>query len=66
MPDARLLHKYFDYVPGSREIDENQVECTSTMACKVCGVWRDQDSEISSVEARAWKHLLDDHADLVE
>jgi hypothetical protein len=61
--DSRILREHFTYdEDGWRWIDETFGEKTTVLACTKCS-WRDEDAEITLIEARAWEHLQTHPAD---
>ena len=54
------VREHFERTDGWRNVDEISGASTTVVVCQLCG-WRDEDADVTVVEARAWKHLEDDH-----
>ena len=58
--EARAVREHFERTEGWSYVDEISGVSTTVVVCQLCG-WRDEDADVTVAEARAWRHLQNDH-----
>ena len=54
------MREHFERTDGWTNVDEIPGVGTTVVVCQLCG-WRDEDADVTVAEARAWRHLQNDH-----